>query len=134
MEFALSTLAAAITYAQDEPGQDTSDAAFQNWLAQFRTEALGRGISAATLDAVIPTIEQQRRVIEADRNQAEFVQTYANYLDRVSKQRIEMGQDLLATRGDMINSTAQAYNVQPRFVAAILGMESNYGTFPDQRK
>tara|TARA_R110001592_G_scaffold97389_3_gene278945 strand:+ start:1025 stop:2071 length:1047 start_codon:yes stop_codon:yes gene_type:complete len=128
--FALSTLAAAITYAQDEPSQDTSDAAFQTWLAEFRTEALDRGISAATLDAVIPTIEQQRRVIEADRNQAEFVQTYANYLDRVSERRIEMGQDLLATRGDMINSAAQAYNVQPRFVAAILGMESNYGTFP----
>ena len=128
--FALSTLAAAITYAQEEPSQDTSDAAFQTWLTEFRTEALGRGISVATLDTVIPTIEQQRRVIEADRNQAEFVQTYASYLDRVSDRRIEMGQELLATRGDMINGAAQAYNVQPRFVAAILGMESNYGTFP----
>jgi len=128
--FAMSALAAAMAYAQEETSEAENDAAFQTWLSELRVEALGRGISAATLDAVIPTIEQQRRVIEADRNQAEFVQTYASYLDRVSERRIEMGRDLLATQGDMIDSAARAYNVQPRYVAAILGMESNYGTFP----
>jgi membrane-bound lytic murein transglycosylase B len=128
--FALSALAAAVAYAQEEPSEAENDAAFQTWLTEFRAEALERGISATTLDTVIPTIEQQRRVIEADRNQAEFVQTYASYLDRVSDRRIEMGQDLLAKQGDMIKAAASAYNVQPRFVAAILGMESNYGTFP----
>lgn len=110
------------------PAQD--DAAFQAWLAEFRTEALGKGIGAATLDAILPTIQQQRRVIEADRNQAEFVETYADYLERVSPRRIEMGQQLMVDHGDMIRAAAEAHGVQPRFVAAILGMESNYGTFP----
>ncbi|MES3007607.1 MAG: lytic murein transglycosylase [Pseudomonadota bacterium] len=110
------------------PTQD--DAAFQAWLAEFRTEALSKGIGAATLDAILPTIQQQRRVIEADRNQAEFVETYADYLERVSPRRIEMGQQLMADHGEMIRAAAQAHGVQPRFVAGILGMESNYGTFP----
>lgn len=128
--FALSTLCAAMVYAQEDPSEAESDAAFQTWLSEFRADALERGISANTLDSVIPTIEQQRRVIEADRNQAEFVQTYADYLERVSERRIELGRELLATQGEMINAAASAYGVQPRFVAAILGMESNYGTFP----
>ena len=132
--FALSTLSAALGYAQEDVEPEVSEAeeraAFQAWLVDFRAEAIERGISAATLDSIIPTIEPQRRVIQADRNQAEFVQTYASYLERVSERRIEMGQALLAQQGDMINSAASDYNVQARFVAAILGMESNYGTFP----
>ncbi|MCB1664791.1 MAG: lytic murein transglycosylase [Pseudomonadales bacterium] len=132
--FALSTLAAAVAFAQeDTPDASTdadNDAAFQTWLGEFRTDALARGIRAETLDAILPTIEQQRRVIQADRNQAEFVQTYASYLERVSDRRIQMGQDLFEKEGDMINAAARAHGVQPRFVAAVLGMESNYGTFP----
>lgn len=116
--------------AESAASEAASRAAFQAWLAEFRTEALGKGISAATLDAIIPTIEEQRRVIQADRNQAEFVETFASYLERVSPRRIEMGQQLLAEQGDMITAAAEAHGVQPRFVAAVLGMESNYGTFP----
>lgn len=131
--FTLSALGGAIASAQtDTPAADEalSDAAFQSWLATFRTDALARGISAATLDAILPTIEPQRRVIEADRNQAEFVDTYASYLERVSPRRVEMGQTLLREQGEMFTAASEAYGVQPRFVAAILGMESNYGTFP----
>jgi len=132
--FALSTLAAALAYAQEEVAPEATEAeeyaAFQTWLVDLRVEALERGISAATLDSIIPTIEPQRRVIQADRNQAEFVQTYASYLERVSDRRIEMGQDLIAKQGEMITNATKDHNVQPRFVAAILGMESNYGTFP----
>ncbi len=124
--------AAATTATEDAevatPAQDV--AAFQSWLTEFRTEALGKGITAATLDRILPTIQQQRRVIEADRNQAEFVETYADYLERVSPRRIEMGQQLMVDHSEMISAAAQAHGVQPRFVAAILGMESNYGTFP----
>lgn len=132
--FALSTLAAAMAFAQEDARDASAEAdnaaAFQSWLDTFRSDAIERGISAGTLDAILPTIEQQRRVIEADRNQAEFVQTYANYLERVGERRIQLGKELFAQQGDMITAVAKAHGVQPRFVAAVLGMESNYGTFP----
>jgi len=119
---------AAVDQAAPEAVDDT--AAFQAWLVEFRAEALTRGIRAQTLDAILPTIEQQRRVIQADRAQAEFVEIYADYLERVSPRRIEMGQALFAEQGAMLEAASAPYNVQPRFVAAVLGMESNYGTFP----
>jgi len=110
--------------------QEQNDAAFQAWLATFRTDALDRGISATTLDSILPTIQQQRRVIQADRNQAEFVETYAMYLERISPRRVEMGRDLMQQQDRDLNDAARAHGVQPRFIAAVLGMESNYGTFP----
>ncbi len=106
------------------------DAAFAEWLAALRSDALERGISAATLDAVLPGITQQRQVIQADRNQPEFVDTYERYLQRVSPWRIEKGRELLLEQGDMIEAAASAHGVQARFILAILGIESNYGTFP----
>lgn len=115
---------------QAEPGEADESAAFEAWLQEFRAEALERGIGAETLDTIIPGISPQRQVIQADRNQAEFVDTYARYLTRVSEWRIEHGKTLLAEQARMINETAAAYGVQGRFPLAILGIESNYGTFP----
>lgn len=116
--------------AQTDATEEDDSAAFAQWLIQFRADAIERGISAATLDEVIPTIEQQRRVIQADRSQAEFVDTYANYLRRVNPNRVDLGKKILAEQGEMINTVANEYGVQGRYVAAILGMESNYGTYP----
>lgn len=113
-----------------EPDEATQEAAFQSWLAEFRIEAESAGISAATLDQVMPTIEQQRRVVQADRSQAEFDNSYSRYLQRVNNNRIEAGKELLASHGEMIRTVAADYGVQPRFIVAILGLESNYGTFP----
>jgi membrane-bound lytic murein transglycosylase B len=120
-------------HSQAHAQQDTadiSDTAFQAWLIEFRAEALARGISTNTLDLVLPEITQQRQVIQADRAQAEFVNTYAAYLERVSPNRIQAGKNLMAQHGTMIREVSAHYGVQPRFVVAILGLESNYGAFP----
>jgi len=114
-------------FAQEAAPDDT---AFQDFLRSVRDDALAHGISAATLDSVLPTIELHRRVVEEDRSQAEFVQTYERYLRRVSPRRIEQGRRLMADQGAMISEVAAAYGVQPRFIVAIIGLESDYGTYP----
>jgi membrane-bound lytic murein transglycosylase B len=96
----------------------------------MRTAALERGIRASTVDAVLPTIALHRRAVEEDRAQPEFTNTYERYLRRVSPRRIERGRDLIAEKGDMIREVAVVYGVQPRFVVAIIGLESDYGTYP----
>lgn len=78
----------------------------------------------------MPGIELQRQVIQADRSQPEFVDTYERYLRWVSPWRIEKGQEFLRDRSEMINAAAAAHGAQPRFVLSILGVESNYDTFP----
>jgi membrane-bound lytic murein transglycosylase B len=121
----------AVAAQNDPPPADTEEAErFAAFLGEIRTAATSRGISAPTLDAVLPGIRLHRRAVEADRSQAEFVDTYENYLRRVSPRRIERGQQLMAEHGEMIRRVAADYNVQPRFIAAIIGLESDYGTYP----
>jgi len=123
-----AVLGAQPSFAQQEAVDDT--AAFESFLRDIREQAAARGIGAATLDTVLPTIELHRRVVEEDRSQAEFVQTYERYLRRVSPRRIEQGRRLMADRGGMLSEVAAAYGVQPRFIVAIIGLESDYGTYP----
>ena len=111
-----------------EPAAD--ETAFQTFLSEVRDSALERGIRAETLDAVLPLIRIHRQAIQADRSQAEFVQTYEAYLRRVSPRRIERGQAFMAEHGEMIRRVAADYGVQPRFIASIIGLESDYGTYP----
>jgi membrane-bound lytic murein transglycosylase B len=104
--------------------------AFRAFVGDIRSAALERGIRAETLDAILPGVRIHRQAVQADRSQAEFVDTYERYLRRVSPQRIASGQALLAEHGEMITRVAADYGVQPRFIVAIIGLESNYGTFP----
>ena len=116
----------AYLVAQNDAAQQAR--AFQNWLQEFRTEALTKGISEETLDSVLPTIKSQRQAIISDTAQPEFKDTYARYLRRVSPWRIEYGVKFMQENEQMIDGTTRQYGVQPRFVTAILGIETNYGT------
>ena len=118
--------------AQEPPDAAAGEAtAFAAFLDELRTAAVERGLRSETLDAVLPGIRLHRRAVQADRAQAEFVETYETYLARrLTPQRIEQGRALLAEHGEMIRRVAADYGVQPRFVVAIIGLESNYGTYP----
>ncbi len=103
---------------------------FAAFLQEFRGEAIAKGIRPETLDAVLPGITLTRQAIVADRNQPEFNNTFEVYLQRVSPWRMENGRKVLREQGDMIRSAAAEHGVPPQYVLAILGVESNYGSFP----
>jgi membrane-bound lytic murein transglycosylase B len=125
------SLACTEVQAQEESASPASDEVrFQTFLSELRSAALEHGIRAETIDAVLPGVRMHRQAVARDRSQAEFVQTYEAYLRRVSPRRIERGRALLAEHGEMIRRVAADYGVQPRFVVAIIGLESDYGTYP----
>jgi len=117
--------------AQDDALPAEDDVAFQAWLAEVRTEAVDRGISEATLDDVLGNIKLIVRVITKDRNQPEIKQPYGHYLkSRVSPWRKDKGALMMQEHGDSLQTVGERYGVQGRFVAAIWGIETNYGTVP----
>jgi membrane-bound lytic murein transglycosylase B len=118
----------AFSVAQDATESET--AAFEAFLNEIRAAAAEREISTATLDAVLPGIRIHRQAVQADRQQAEFVDTYETYLRRVSPRRIERGRAFMVEHGAMLRRVAADYGVQPRFIVSIIGLESDYGTFP----
>ncbi len=98
------------------------------WIAAFRDRALAAGISAASFDAGMAGRRIRADVLDRDRNQAEFVRTVWAYLDRaVSAERVAAGRMALARTGAAFDRIEAAYGVDRSVLAAIWGLESDYG-------
>jgi membrane-bound lytic murein transglycosylase B len=103
---------------------------FNRWLVEFRAEALSLGISQKTLDQALTGLTPNPRIIKLDRKQPEFTQTVWGYLDkRVTKRRIKRAQKLLNQHRDLLEKVQQRYGVQPRFLVAFWGLETNFGDY-----
>ena len=101
---------------------------FAAWLTEFRQAALSAGISSETLDAVLPGLAFRARVVELDRRQPEGTLTYAEYLSRVlPPARVNRGKRLLRKHRASLTEIGDAYGVQPRFIVALWGIESDFG-------
>jgi len=102
--------------------------AFDVCLERLRTEAVGRGISAATADSILPNVRQLPRVVQADRDQPEFVETFARYLGRrVTADRVSTGRAMLERHKSLLDRKAAEYGVPPQVIVALWGLETDYG-------
>ena len=101
---------------------------FATWLAGVREEALTRGIRGATLDRALAGVHPLPRVLELDRAQPERTLSYAEYLKRVvTPGRVAMARKRLAENRALLREIAGKYHVQPRFIVALWGIESDFG-------
>jgi membrane-bound lytic murein transglycosylase B len=101
---------------------------FDSWLAAFRQDAGAQGISAATLDAALSGIAPLERVVELDRRQPEFLQTFADYLERrVTANQVARGQALLQEHAALFDAVERQYGVSRTVLVAFWGLETNYG-------
>jgi len=108
--------------------QPASAGAFALWLEALRQEASAKGISQRTLDQALSGIEPDQKVLDLDRSQPEFTLTFAQYAARtVTRQRIEQGRNLLNEYRPLLDNIAAAYGVEPAFIVALWGIESDYG-------
>ncbi|MCU0811502.1 MAG: lytic murein transglycosylase [Thiobacillaceae bacterium] len=118
----LATLATPLAQAQPTD--------FQTWLAAFRQDAAAQGISAATLDSALTGVTPVEQVIELDRRQPEFLQTFLAYLERrTTPRQIERGQALLAEHADLLDAVEQQYGIPKTVLVAFWGLETNYGAY-----
>ncbi len=101
---------------------------FDEWLGGLRREALAKGIGGATLDAALSGIKPIPRVIELDRRQPEFTLTFRQYMDRVvPAARVEKGRGRLRENRTLLDAVGRKYGVQPRFIVAFWGVETDFG-------
>jgi membrane-bound lytic murein transglycosylase B len=102
--------------------------AFEDWLAGLREDAVSRGVSQETLDSAFYGVVPIERVLELDRRQPEFAETFWKYLNtRVTPERIARGRALLVEHSALLADVQRRYGVQPRFLVAFWGLESDYG-------
>ncbi len=108
---------------------------FGPWLQELKAEAISRGVRKATLETALAGVQPIPRVLELDRRQPEFTLTLWRYLSRaISDARIAKGRAMLVKHKKLLDKVSAKFGVQPRFLVAFWGLESNFGqytgTFP----
>jgi len=107
---------------------DVGQKSFGTRLSLLRQEALGSGIQQKTLDSALEDLEPVSGVIELDGNQPEAKLTFDQYLGRIlSEDRIARGRKRLTDSRRLLAKIAEAYGVQPRFLVALWGVETDFG-------
>jgi membrane-bound lytic murein transglycosylase B len=108
---------------------------FATWLEGVRVEALGRGISQATLSAALADVTEPEAVIVArDRAQPEQVQSLDRYLQqRVTTAVRRSAQSHADRQAKVLASVEKAYGVSQSAIVSIWGLESNFGRFTGTR-
>lgn len=101
---------------------------FDVWLDQFKQEALSRGIKPMTLERSFVGVKPIDRVIELDRSQPEFKLSLDQYVQRaVTKRRITKGRQRYREHQQLFSDIRKRYGVQPQYLLAFWGMETEYG-------
>ena len=96
---------------------------------QLSLRASEAGISKPAIDAALSSLQFEQRVLDLDRRQPEFTDTLANYLSsRVTPARIEEGRKLMHTHRRILQQAAERFGVQPQYLVAFWGLETNFGS------
>lgn len=111
---------AAATISEDQ---------FQSCLVTLQDKARQRGLPERVTEQIIPGLRVQNRVVELDRSQPEFMQTFGQYLAiRLSDTRIERGRAQLAAKVDLLASLRETYGIPGQYLMAFWGLETNFGS------
>jgi lytic murein transglycosylase len=109
------------------------DAGFQTYLGTLRGQAEAKGVSRATLDAVLPTLTLNQRVIELDRQQPggtsiAAIPNFAPYkAQHLSSALISRGQSTYVSERSRLQRIEQQTGVPESIMVAIWGHETSYG-------
>jgi membrane-bound lytic murein transglycosylase B len=123
-------LALTAAFAALAPAAQGATQSFDAFLDGVRTEARRAGVSQATLQRALSGLRANPRVLELDRRQPEFTQTWEQYRDaRLSQTRIDGGRRAFADNRATLDAVQARFRVSPRVVVAIWGLETNYGGF-----
>jgi len=101
---------------------------FNAFLTAVRRDAAAQGIRTSTIERALRNAEFLEHVVELDRKQPERQLTFAEYLEKVvTPQRMEGARQHLTENRMLLDGIWRRYNVDPRFIVALWGIESDFG-------
>ena len=107
-----------------------NDLEFQNWKKQFKLLALQNEISEKTFDSVMLNAKFLPKVIEYDRFQPEFYEDTKTYISkRSSDNKVKKGLKLYSQETFLINNIEKKFDIEKELLLALMGIETNYGTY-----
>ena len=112
-----------------------NDASFNNYIEGLKKEARSNGISERTIQEAFAGVSHRPKAVTADKNQPEKRLTLDEYIPRaVPDWKVKQAKALYEKHYQELQSIGLAYGVQPRFIVALWGVESNFGKFTGNYK
>ena len=103
---------------------------FQKWKKNFKKIALKNNISETTFDIVMAKVKFLPDVIKYDRYQPEFYEDTKTYISkRTSKKKVSIGIDFYKDNLKLINTIETKYKIEKELLLALMGIETNFGTY-----
>jgi len=103
---------------------------FNEWLVKFKVYALEKKISEKTFNLAMSDVVFLPKVIKYDRFQPEFYEDTKTYISkRTSEQKVNMGAQLYGLNKDFINMIDNKFSVEKELLLALMGIETNFGTY-----
>ena len=107
---------------------------FRHCIEGLWPAAARRRISRSVFQAYTASLTPDLRIMDLLDNQPEFTKSFWDYLDiLVTNERIEQGRGLLERYRSVFDAMERAYGVDRHIIAAIWGVETNYGTLTGDR-
>src|SRR5215831_3255578 len=64
---------------------------FESWLGRFKAEAAAQGISRSAIDAASPYLVYDQRIVNIDRGQRIFAQSFLEFSGKMLPPRLQQG-------------------------------------------
>ena len=107
-----------------------NDQSFSEWLKKFKVHALNNNISESTFDMAMSDVIFLPKVIKYDRYQPEFYEDTKTYVSkRSSAQKVKQGTKLYKSNKNFIDSIDSKFSVEKSLLLALMGIETNFGTY-----
>ena len=121
--FILVVLSFVPSLAADQTG-------FLEWKENFKKVALQNDISEKTFDKVMANVKFLPNVIKYDRYQPEFYEDTKTYISkRTSSKKVSKGLNFYKENSNLINTIEDQYNINKELLLALMGIETNFGTY-----
>ena len=106
------------------------DLEFEKWKLDFKKKVIENNISEETFNLTIKNAKYLPNVIKYDRYQPEFYEDTKTYIQkRTSNKKVTSGMLLYSKNLDLINKVEDEFNIEKELMLALMGIETNFGTY-----
>lgn len=121
-------VAAGLSLSMSAPVWAKPQESFHQYVQQLKAQAREEGIPQSTINVAFKNVKFLERVIAADNSQPEMKLTLAQYLEKAVPQwKIDQANRLYRENYTTLNRIGAEYGVQPKYIVALWGIESNFG-------
>jgi len=101
---------------------------FEQYVKELKVEAIALGIDPTVVNNAFADVTFLQRSVKSDKAQPEFKLTLDTYIPRaVPTWKVEQARAAYKKHYHLLHKIGKEYGVQPRFIVALWGIETNFG-------